>query len=354
MLIIKQILYLFSALFLIYSCNKGENFGPINKNQNTEIPQSFQNGVFIVNEGNYTWNNASIDFYSFAENKIYQNVFLAQNNYPLGDVAQSINIFDSKIYIVVNNSGKIEVLNSADLKKTATISNLISPRYIEFIDKNKAYITDLYANKISVLNLQNYTISKQIKVKSACEQMIKHQNKLFVTNMGGDKVYVVNTNKDELIDSILVGKEPNSIVLDKNNKIWVLCSGGYDGAEFPRLIKINPQNNNIELNILFPSKTNPFKLCTNQAKDKLYFINSSIFEMSIDDTNIPVNPVIKRKKELFYGVKVNLSTNNLFVSDAIDYQQKSTIYEYKFNGTNWVQINSFKAGMLSSDFLFAP
>ena len=70
-----------------------------------------EHGVFIVNEGNYTWSNASVSFYNFVNGQYFEDVFDEVNNRPLGDVAQSIAVSNGKAYIVVNNSNKIEIVD---------------------------------------------------------------------------------------------------------------------------------------------------------------------------------------------------------------------------------------------------
>ena len=55
------------------------------------------------------------------------------NSRPLGDVPYSMGIDGSRIYIIVNNSGKIEVAGMNDMRSVTTISKIASPRYISFI-----------------------------------------------------------------------------------------------------------------------------------------------------------------------------------------------------------------------------
>src|SRR5665648_62997 len=85
-------------------------------------------GVFILNEGNFRWGNGSLSFYSYDSSKIYNDLFHTINGRPLGDVPNSMKTIGDKAYIVVNNSGKIEVINSNTLESLTTINGLISPR----------------------------------------------------------------------------------------------------------------------------------------------------------------------------------------------------------------------------------
>ena len=71
--------------------------------------------------------------------------------------------------------------------------------------------------------------------------------------------------------------------------------------------------------------------------------------MSIVATTIPTNPFIAQSGVNFYGLGIDPATNEIYVSDAIDYVQKGVIYRYQSNGT---LINTFRAGITPGDFYF--
>ena len=72
-------------------------------------------GVFVLNEGNFQFSNASLSFYDPQADTVANNLFYKVNNAPLGDVAQSLALADGKLYIVVNNSNLIYKVDANSL-----------------------------------------------------------------------------------------------------------------------------------------------------------------------------------------------------------------------------------------------
>lgn len=306
--------------------------------------------VYITNEGNYGSNNASVSLYDLGNGSVIQDIYKTQNNNAvLGDVCQSMIKINNNYYIVVNNSGKIIVVSSDGFKFQSAITGLNSPRFILPVSPNKAYVSDLYANSVSVIDLSTNTKTGSILLSGWTEQMLLLYNKVFVTNLKSDYVYVLNTVTDQISDSVLVGPNAGSLVLDKNSKLWVLSGGNSSSSTAAKLSRINPVTLQIEATFSFGTSDKPGNLCINSTRDELYYLNTHIYKMSIGDTNIPNSSFVSGSGHTFYGLAVNPKNNDIYVSDAIDYIQKSTIMVYSTNG---VQQSSFKAGINASGFYF--
>ena len=306
--------------------------------------------VLVVNEGNFGWGVGSISLYDPSSGGVIEDYYKQQNNNAtLGNVCESITKYNNSYYIVMNNSNKIVVVNSSDFIKTATINGFNSPRYILPITYNKAYVSDLYANSIQIVDLNSNSISGSIPFINGTEQMVLIYNKAFVTCSNSNYCYVINTTTNAITDSINVGKGNSSICIDKNAKVWVLSSGNTGASQVGRLSRIDPITLQVEQSLNFSSSESPYKLCINKTRDTLYYLNNGVYQYVISSTILPSSAFINQGSKLYYGLGVNPKDYSIYVADAIDYVQKSKIEIYKPNGSF---IANFNAGVISNGFMF--
>ncbi len=339
----------FALCFLLFtSCVKDTPPTPTT----TVTSINSNNKVYVINEGQFTHvpGNANVSLYDATTGTVIENFYSQQNsNAVLGDVCQSMTRYNNNYYIVVNNSHKIEVTSAYDLKQTATITGFNSPRYILPITYNKAYVSDLFASTIQIVNLNTNTITGSITTYSTTEEMVLIYNKAFITSPSNNYCYVVNTITDLVTDSINVGKGASNITIDKNSKIWVLASGSSTASQVGKLVRINPVTLQIELSLTFTSADSPNQLCINKTRDTLYYLNKGIFQFPIISGALPAFPLVNQGSKAYYGLGINPVDYNIYVSDAIDYQQKSNIEIYLVNGSFKT---SFHAGYISNGFVF--
>lgn len=306
-------------------------------------------GVFVINEGQFQAGNASITYYKFNDKSITNEVFKTENNRPLGDICQSAIISDGKIYIVVNNSGKIEVVNAEDFKAQATVNGFVSPRYIANTTGNKAYVTNLFGGQLDIVNTADNTISGQIPLSGWSEEMFLNGNDLFICNAGSDKLYVLDIGSNQIKDSIQTGAGVSSIRKDKDNNLWVLCGGDFYTSAPASLHKINMANLTVTQSLTFGSGEFPGKLQIDDAGENLYFINTDIFKMNYTDTQLPSVPFISSNGKSFYGLGVDNSNQRIYVGDAINFSQNGKAFIYTEAG---LVVDSFSTGIAPNGFLF--
>lgn len=349
------IVFMFLFFLVIISCSKDDDFGEV---YGGGKDYSQGNGVFVVNEGNFGHGNASLSYLNIDSLKMEQNIFSSVNGRPLGDVAHSMQIINNEAWIVVNNSARIQVASLADMQSVNTITGLTSPRFILPVSGNKAYVSDFYDSKISVLDLENKKILRSIDLGRSSEQMIMAGDFVFVAFWSNyafpakvnNQLMVISKTSGQLIDSITVGREPNSMVADKNGKLWVLCSGGFMNEEKPSLWCIDPENMQVEKTFHFPeTHSSPSAMCRNADRDTLFFLNNGVFSMPVDSDALPENPLIEETEGLFYALGIHPESSQIYLSDAVDYQQRGLVFRYSADGH---LIDSYRAGIIPGKFVF--
>jgi hypothetical protein len=338
----KRIFLLLLVTLIALSCERNPDDQRIHDPEESFLAGD---GVFIINEGNFTWGNGSLSYFSYDSLEVHNNIFARVNERPLGDVPNSMTINGDYVYIVVNNSGKIEVATKKSMKSVATVTGLLSPRNIAVINGEKAYVTSLYSDSLAIMDLKNNNISGYINIRRSSESIAVTGEKAFVTHWyGGDDIIVVNTENDEIVDSIKVGKEPESMVIDKNYILWVLCNGGWARENFAELVGINTQTNEIIKRYNFSSiLDSPSSLGINGRGDTLFFLEKGVRRMSINDCELPEFPFIGQKNRNFYKLGINPVNGDIFVTDAVDYQQNGFIYIFNSKGDS---LNRHQLGII--------
>jgi YVTN family beta-propeller protein len=330
-------------ILLVHGCKKEEN--PI-----YIPPGPYDNGAFIANEGTFGQANASVSFYSFSGDSVRNSVYSAVNKHPLGQLLQSLHIFNGKIYMMLNLSDTVKIANASDFKSAGTITGLSSPRYMTSYNvKNKGYITQWgEGGVVKVVDLRNNSVLKTIKVGMGPEQAIVANGYILVCNGGAydhdSTVSVIDPATDQLLQTVDVGDNPKEMVIDRNNNIWVICYGyiQYDGSfniirETPsKLVKLSGSSF-LKLGEYVISPTqHPQHIDISKDKSVVYygggFGYAGIYAMNIDATATPFMPLIDGSK-YFYGFNVNPANGELYACDATDFTSPGVLYRYSPQGS---------------------
>ncbi|MGP1447498.1 MAG: YncE family protein [Candidatus Limimorpha sp.] len=301
-------------------------------------------GLFVANEGNYMISNASLSFYDTKVDTVMNNLFYHANEKPLGDVAQSLALSDGKLFIVVNNSKYIYKVNAVTQKYEAQMTGFYSPRNMMFLAPDKAYVSDLVGTDMWIVNPVTMTHTGTIAMGKTTENMVRVGDEVYVTNWSNyyqpetenNTVQVIDIRKDSLIAEVEVGKEPNSIVVDRNNNIWVLSSGGYINPVAPKLCCIDPVTKQVVESFTFTATypdCYPSNLKINASGERLYFVDSGIYSMLITDTKLPDHPLIEKSEgSVYYNVAVDPKDGDLYVTDAKSYVVDGELLRYSSDG----------------------
>ena len=344
-------LHIASALLAAACTASCMDFGPAPE----EHFDSTGHGVFIVNEGNFNYGNASLSYYDPAAQKVENGIFARSNGIPLGDVAQSMTIHGRRGYITVNNSGVIFVIDLTTFRIVGSVDGLTSPRRICFYDEHRAYVTDLYDSRITVFDPATLKITGHIETGHAStEGIVACGRFLFVACWSyDDKIIVIDTDDDTVCDTISVGIQPSSLVSDRNGKIWVLTDGGYEGSPYgytaPALYRIDAATRRLEKEFAFALGDSATDLQTDAEGQTLYFIRNNVWRMSVDADKLPDEPFIPTDGAVYYGLGIDPATSEIYLSDAADYMQAGTVARYSPTGE---LLDVFRAGITPNSFAF--
>jgi len=351
---LKSLLYaaLAAVLVVLPSCME---YGPSQEEEFNVDPSG--EGLFIINEGNYMYGNASLSYYDPATKHVENEVFMRSNGFKLGDVAQSMTIADGIGWIVVNNSGVIFGIDPSTFKELRRITGFTAPRYFRMISLDKAYVTQIWDPRIFVVN--PYTgettgyVETDMDYESGSTEMMVGWGKYVFTNCWSyqNRILKIDTESDQVVKALVVGIQPESMAMDCNGKLWVVTDGGYEdspyGYEPAKLMRIDPASFEIEQSFVFPAGKSASKLTISGAGDELYWIDSDVWKMSVNDSHLPVRPFIPCDGTLYYGLTINPANGEIYVSDAIDYVQSGIVFRYSPSGE---LLDTFNVGINPGNF----
>lgn len=325
---------------LLASCSK--DYVP-----NPDTPTAERAGIYILNEGNAGHNNSSLTYYNYAAKTTTPEIFGAVNaGAGIGDTGNDIKVYGSKMYIVVNVSSTIEIIDPKTAKSIKQIkvfdgATARQPRYVVF-NKNKAFIST-YDGKVAVLDTASLTIEKYISVGRNPEQMVISNGKLYVANSGGldsftpgvgpDKtVSVIDLNTLTEIKKIEVPSNPIDIAADDYGDVYVI-SYGTDYPAKPFLTVINNATDMVKTsNSIDAGYGSSFLIngdlayyLTDAGKVKVFNVKNDVVSNEnfiTDGTTFSVA----------YDLALDSTTGEIFVTDAVDYISNGKLYAFDKTG----------------------
>ncbi len=327
---------------------------------NISVPHGTGN-LYIACEGNFGNGDATLYSYDPIHATVYNDLYSTINGQPLGDVLQSIQHIGNRLFLCVNNSDKVVVLDDMDLKLVATLS-IPKPRYIVPVSSTTAYVSALYSNKVYVLNLQQMRVTDTIDLPGQNpEGMCVYNNNVIVCtwDTARKKIYSIDIANGRVGAAIEIGGyAPQEALLDKEQMLWVLAGEQYVGKT-STWTRLDPSTGQVLKTYTFPAEANVVRPVFNKAKDTLYFIeanqgggtaNNGVYRMGIHDEQLPLQPfVAARQFQYFWALGIDPVSGNVYVGDPRGFVQKGIIYIYQPDGT---LLQQFTVGLGPGHFYF--
>ena len=338
---------------LLTACEPKETAPPAGK---------YENGVLISHEGGFPGGTGTVSYFNRTTKSVENNIFEVVNARPLGSLVQSVRVHNGKAYMVVNNANRVEIADAKNFQSVGVINGLAFPRYFLGINDQKAYVSqwgaDGLTGSVQVVDLNTNTVTKTIPTGRGAERMISVNNNVYVTCVGGygsdNRVTVLDANTDQVVTNIIVGDNPNSIQLDANNKVWVLCGGAKDYttpalSTAGSLVRINPGNNTVELTLPFDDTAElPEEMTINRARNGLFYSYSgAVYRHDINSPELSAAPFLYR---YFYGLGIDPADDVLYAADAGDFASNGKVIRY--NSATGVALDSVQVGIIPAEFTF--
>lgn len=319
-------------------------------------------GFYLVNEGNMGSNKCTLDYYDYLTGVYARNIYAERNPNvikELGDVGNDIGIYGSKLYVVVNCSHKVEVL---DARSGVRIGQVDIPncRYVRF-HRGKAYVSsyvgpvqlgaDAPKGAVYQVDTLSLAITGQVTVGYQPEEMETVGDNMYVANSGGyrapeydNTVSVIDLAGMRQVELIPVGINLHRVRKDCYDRLWVTSRG--DRLSRPSRLYVMdriPGTDRMEVTDTLPVA------CSNMAihGNLLYFYAAEWSDLTGSNTisygiiDIRTKEVVstnfitdgtEREIAIPYGIAVHPETGDIYLTDAKNYVSSGTLYCFDSQG----------------------
>lgn len=321
--------------------------------------------VFVINEGAFGQSNASITVFYPSSGETKTDIFSATNGRLLGDVANDAQWINGKLYVVVNNSHKIEVIDPHTYQAVQTIfidsdAHGGSPRRIMQVTEDKAYVTNLYGNNISVIDLGSGQEVATIDVGEGPEGIVMSNGFAFVALSGlgqGNEVAVISIGTDEVTARLEVGDNPVHMAVAPDGMVWSVATGNYGFNDnfqydpeletFGEVVIIDPQT--LQIADRFETGGHPGKLVFRNGEEALLQLNG-LRRIDVKNRRLFEESFLERSFHSFDIAGSNHSMKyHIYVTIAPDFMSSGRVIRYDEAA---VAIDSFQAGIGPASLAF--
>lgn len=203
--------------------------------------QEYSTGAYVVNSGNmYSKIESSLTAIDYASSTATQNVFKAANGRTLGNTANDGIVYGNKIYLAVDQSNTIEVIDKKtkksikQIKTTELLGNAegAEPRHIIAGD-GKVYFTT-YGGYVAAVDTTDFALQKKWQVGNNPEGLVIGNGNLYVANSnygaGGGNISCINLSNDKVETKNIEGVNNPTSIYYASNVLYVLDNPVYGPA----------------------------------------------------------------------------------------------------------------------------
>lgn len=343
-------------------CRKEETivppeYGPLGFQKDAEADPV---GMYVLNEGNMGSNKADIDFLDYREASYACGIYAQKNPTAvkgLGDTGNDIQVYDGRLFAVINGSHKVEVMDAYTAERITQI-DIANCRYIAFKD-NYAYVTAYVGSdaeftadrkgSVFKVNLDTYKIEGETQVGYQPEEIAIVGGNAYVANSGGYRapnydstVSVIDLSSMKEIYKIDVAINLCHIKADSNGNLWVSSNGNYVDVS-SNLYRLESKDGKYAvaeaMNIPVSNMTisgDQLYAYSSEFSYETYSSTISYAVVNVADKNVVSRQLITDGTDSQivapYGIAVHPSNGDIYITDAKNYTSSGTLYCYSKSG----------------------
>lgn len=323
-------------------------------------------GMYVLNEGNMGSNKCTLDYLDLSANDstihYNRNIFAERNPNEvkeLGDVGNDIQIYGSRLWLVINCSNKVEVCRASDAVKIGKI-DIPNCRYVTF-DGGYAYVSS-YVGPVAinsdaprgrVYKVDTLTLQKvdSVVVGYQPEEMAVVDGKLYVANSGGYRVPeydhtvsvidLASFTEERQID---VAVNLHRCRTDKYGQLWVSSRGDYYDNPSGLYWLQNDAHGQLQLKGKMDMPVSD--LCI--VGDSLYYLGTEFnyttmnYEQSLGIMNVRTHEIVTSQLTIPsqswsivqpYGIIVHPTNRDFYLMDAKNYVSSGSLLHFNADGS---------------------
>lgn len=332
-----RLINIFFIVLLVWGCGKEHPDKNI-----PEIPLN-QLKLLALNEGLFQQNNASLSLVNLTTGEVFTDVFSQVNNRLLGDTGNDLMQYGGKLYVVVNNSNTVEVLDAKTLfvKKQISMQTATGgkqPRNIS-CGNGKVFVT-CFDGFLDVIDTTSLLVEKRIPVGLNPEDVLVTNDKIVVSNSGGlnfptadSTLSVIDLNTLTELGRITVGKNPGMLIADDAGFVYVIARGNY-GSIPSRMVRVDLNSFTsytpyaFDVSAVYPFKDHFIVHAYN------YTSHASVVSLfdPVSQAIVSTNFIDASQFTTLYGVFYSTKTDRIYCTDAMNYTNSGYIKQFNSLG----------------------
>ena len=203
--------------------------------------QVYSTGAYVVNSGNmYSNIESSLTAIDYASSTATQNVFKTANGRSLGNTANDGIVYGDKIYLAVDQSNTIEVIDKTtkksikQIKTTELLGNAegAEPRHV--IAGGGYVFFTTYGGYVAAVDTTSFALQKKWQVGNYPEGLVFGNGTLYVANSnygaGGGNISCINLSNDNVETKNIEGVNNPTGIYYAAGLLYVLDNQYYDAS----------------------------------------------------------------------------------------------------------------------------